>query len=270
MSTISTAGMHPLLSSVVHLPFQKAGSDVGCSEFTFKHFQRAIQAHLHILSAQSAMNELEQHKTWQALMQGEVIAVECLDDETGHDDRQEEEEHDCVIRGVVGLSLIAEAVGPPDVAPVNRQKYADEDRQTEKIHHEGEDEVERPPEKGPAEGLCDVKFRGVDGRPYDEDQKSEEDEPVYDPGVGFPEGLHLEEPVDQERFYPLREAVETRLRSSESDPQPPPPVNPVSEDDEGHHREAIEEKLESLGIPEDLPALIADGKCDTLHNPPSI
>ncbi|OFW75618.1 MAG: hypothetical protein A2201_01050 [Alicyclobacillus sp. RIFOXYA1_FULL_53_8] len=82
MSTISTAGMHPLLSSVVHLPFQKAGSDVGCSEFTFKHFQRAIQAHLHILSAQSAMNELEQHKTWQALMHGEVIAVECLDDET--------------------------------------------------------------------------------------------------------------------------------------------------------------------------------------------
>lgn len=82
MSSTATAGMHPLLSSVVHLSFQKAGSDVGCSDFTFNVFQRAIQAHLHVLTAQTAMNELEQHKMWQAMMRGEVIAVECLDDET--------------------------------------------------------------------------------------------------------------------------------------------------------------------------------------------
>ena len=61
---------------------------------------------------------------------------ERLDDKPGHDDPGEEEQHDGVIGGVVGLSLVAETVGPEDVPPVGRQENADQHGHAEQIHQE--------------------------------------------------------------------------------------------------------------------------------------
>ena len=171
---------------------------------------------------------------------------------------KEEKENDSVICCVVRLSLIAEAVGPLDVAAIEGQQDADQDGQAEEVHQKGEDEVECPPEEGPAERFCDVKLRGVESRSEDEDQKTKEDEPVHDSGIGFPEGLHLDKPIDQERFHPLGKTVQPRLRFAEGDPHPPPPVDAVGEDEKSNRREDKEEGFKSLGIPEDLPALISD------------
>ena len=39
----------------------------------------------------------------------------------------------------------------------------------------------------------------IEGRPEEEDHKTEEDQAVHDPGIGVAEGLPLEKPVHQER-----------------------------------------------------------------------
>ena len=161
---------------------------------------------------------------------------EGLDDEAGHDDPGEEQQHDGVIRGVVRLSLVAEPVGPLDVPPVDRQEHADQDGHAEQIHQEGEDEIDFPSQEGPAERLRDVKFRGIEGRPEDEDKKSEEDQAVHDAGIGVEEGLPLQEHVLQERPDPLREAVHAPLRLAEGHPHLPPPVDAVGEDRRGRPR----------------------------------
>ena len=59
---------------------------------------------------------------------------------------------------------------------------ADQDGDAEQIHQEGEDEVDGPAQKGPAERLRDMEFRGIEGRPEDEDQKTEDVSPCMTPG----------------------------------------------------------------------------------------
>ena len=192
---------------------------------------------------------------------------EGLDDKPGHDDPGKEQQDDGVIRGVVRLSLVAEAVGPPDVPPVGRQEDAEQDGHAEQVHQEGEDEIDLPAQEGPAERLGDVEFRGIEGRPEDEDKKSEEDQAVHDGGIGVEEGLPLQEHVLQERPDPLREAIHAPLRFAEGKPQLPPPVDAVGEDRQGDRREEKEERLKGLGIPEDLPSFISHRKRDVFHNP---
>jgi hypothetical protein len=82
-----------------------------------------------------------------------------------------------------------------------------------------------------------------------------------------PKGLPLDEPVHQERPDPLLETVRPDLRLADGDPHPPPPVDAVGEDGHGDRGEEKEDGLKILGIPEDLPAFVSDGKCDVLHNP---
>ena len=192
---------------------------------------------------------------------------EGLDDEPGHDDPGEEQQHDGVIRGVVRLSLIAEAVWPEDVPPVGRQEDADQHGHAEQVHQEGEDEIDLPAQEGPAERLGDMELRGIEGRPEDEDKKTEEDQTVHDGGIGVEEGFPLEEHVLQERPDPLREAIHAPLRLAEGQPQLPPPVDAVGDDREGDRREEKEERLKGLGIPENLSSFISHRKRDVFHNP---
>lgn len=74
--------MHPMLSSVVHLPFLTASKEIGCCEFNEQDFSRAITPHLQTLSTELPMENLDTHKLWHSMMTGEVIAVECLEVET--------------------------------------------------------------------------------------------------------------------------------------------------------------------------------------------
>ena len=103
-----------------------------------------------------------------------------------------------------------------------------------------------------------MKLRGIKSRSEYQDQKTEEDEPVHDSGIGFPEGLHLDKTIDQERFHPIGKTVQPRLRLAQRDPQLPPSIHAVGEDEKGDRREGKKEGFEMLGIPEDLPALISD------------
>ena len=132
------------------------------------------------------------------------VDPEGLDDEARHDDPEKEQEHDRVIWCVVRLSLIAEAVGPLDVAAVEGHQDADQDGQAEEVHQEREDQVEGPAQEDPSqEGLGNVNFLGDEGRPDEEDHEAEEDQAVHDPRIGIAEGLDLEKPVDQKELEPL-------------------------------------------------------------------
>lgn len=82
MKATTTVGMHPMLSSVVHLPFQAARKDIGCCEFAEQDFNRSITVHLNTLSREFPIESLDTHKLWQSMTAGEVIAVECKNTET--------------------------------------------------------------------------------------------------------------------------------------------------------------------------------------------
>jgi hypothetical protein len=81
MASMNTASMHPMLSSVVHLPFRKAALEVGCCEFAQRDFTRHLTPHDQVLSASLPMDEISKQKLWHAMLNGEVIAVELVDDE---------------------------------------------------------------------------------------------------------------------------------------------------------------------------------------------
>ena len=191
-----------------------------------------------------------------------------LADESGHDNRKDQQKDDPIIGGVLRSALVTETVGLPDIAAVDRQQHADQDEQPEEVHHKRENQVEPPPQKDPPqERTRDVGFLGDQGRPDEEDPEAEEDQAVHDPGIGVAKGFHLEESVQQQRPDPLPEAIHPDLRLAQGDPHLPAPVDPVGEDCHGEGRQGIKKNTERLGVPVDLPPLVTNRKRDVLHNP---
>ena len=195
------------------------------------------------------------------------VDPERLADKAGHDDPEQQQQNDRVIRGVVRLSLIAEAVGPLDIAAVEGQQDADQDGQAEEVHQKGEDQVEGPAQEDPSqEGPGNVSFLGDEGRPDEEDNEAEEDHAVHDPRIGIAEGLDLQKPVDQKEFEPLIEVVEAQLRFAKGYPELPAPVDAISKDRQGEGRQGIEKETIGFGVPVNLPPFVADRKLSEIHN----
>jgi len=194
------------------------------------------------------------------------VNPEGLDDETGHDDPEQQQERDGVIRRAVGLAPVGQAVGPGDVAAMEGHQDADQDGQAEEVHREGEDQVEPPAQEGDAEGLRDVKLRRVEGGAEDQDHESEEDQPVHDAGIGVLEGLDLQEAVAPQQLQALLRVVPPDLGLAHGRPHLPAAVDAIGEDAQGDKGEQKEPQFKMLGIPEDLPSFIAHGKRDVLHN----
>lgn len=82
MSSVPEIGMHQLLSSVVHLPFKNAIKQVGCCEFSEKEFTTGVNAYLSRLSDPAFMGGIDTSKLWNAIMNGEVLAVEYAENQT--------------------------------------------------------------------------------------------------------------------------------------------------------------------------------------------
>ncbi len=73
--------MHPLLSSVIHLPFKTAIKRLGCSQWSPNKFNEALTEHLATLPDSLSRDNIPDDKLWNAMMNGEVLAAEHVDNE---------------------------------------------------------------------------------------------------------------------------------------------------------------------------------------------
>ncbi len=73
--------MHPLLSSVIHLPFKTAIKRLGCSQWSPNKFNEALTEHLATLPDSVSWDNILDDKLWNAMMNGEVLAAEHVDNE---------------------------------------------------------------------------------------------------------------------------------------------------------------------------------------------
>lgn len=73
--------MHPLLSSVIHLPFKTAIKQVGCCHWSLIKFKEALTEYLATLQDSLSLDNLPDNQLWRAMMNGEVLAAEHVDNE---------------------------------------------------------------------------------------------------------------------------------------------------------------------------------------------
>ncbi len=193
---------------------------------------------------------------------------EGLDDKSRYDDTEDQKQDDGVIGGGIRIPLVGQAVGPLNVASPQGHENSDEDEEAKEIHDHGEHEVEFAPEESDAERFGDVKLGRVEGGPENKNEEPEEDHAVHDTRVQVLPGLDLQDSVSPEQLEPFVAVVRADFRLAHGGPHLPAPEQADGKDDQCDAGKEKEEQLEMLGVPEYLPAFVADSDwCDSVcHN----
>jgi len=105
-----------------------------------------------------------------------------------------------------------------------------------------------------------VKFRGIEGGAEKEHDKSKKYQSMHDAGIRIGQGLELEKPILQKRFYPFVAVVRPVFRFADGRPHQPSPIHTIGKDGQGDKGQGKEDGFEMLGIPEYLPPFMADRK----------